>query len=256
MRERQSWPVTIMWALTVLLVVLYPQDAYSETPGLAPTFSQDASRAELPTAPPPRAKAKQKAVPGFVGSMSAGGEVSNRDKETALTPVVRVDVRARVRVVDNEDWQPRLRVRAQFGGVPTGAVSISDPTTFREFAFDGGVYERLAPGFEVGIMGGVSGLLQTNGETPALEGPARWGVGARFESDDAANWLTVYLGQDQRLPHSPGWNGSACIGVDAGYRLHEEGRIGLSLIGDLQRSLYSDGALTVRVGVVARVGTK
>jgi len=260
----------LLWALTVALVWLYPADAFSETPGQVATWDGVPVRVasawpqepsvfaqppveRLEDAPPPAPA--EPAVPGFEGHLSAGGQVGNRDAETALVPIARIDVRARLRIGSAEKWQPRLRVRAQFGGYPGEGVAITDPTTFTELAFSAGLFERVAPGLEVGAFGGVSALFKTGGVPPALEGPARWGIGALAYSDDGENWITVYLGQDQRLPRTPGWSGSACVGTEAGYRIHQEGRVDLTLVGELQRSLYSDGALVVRVGIVARVGS-
>jgi len=255
--------VTAVWAATVVVTILaLAEDAYSETPGMAPVFSERVVAEALPTklkeTPPTASRAaRKKALDGFRGLVTFGLQVTNRDTETdASKPVVRIDFVARVRVIQNEDWQPRVRGRAQFGGMPTGAVDLSDPTTFKEFAFDGGVFERLAPGLEFGVGGGVSSLLKTSGEAPALEGPARWRVALRLTSDDESRWLEVSGGQDQRLPREPGWNGSACVGLDAGIRLDQGRYVDLSLVGDLQRSVYSDGALTLRLAVVGRFGTR
>ena len=204
------------------------------------------------------AKPKAKPTPEYEGWVTAGPMVSNRAEETQATYIARLDVKARIRICEDEAWQPRFRARAQIGGYSQSAVNLADPETFNQFYADFGLSERVAPGLEVGFHGGFATNFDRSATTkPTIEGPAWWEVILALRASDERHWARFGAGQNQALRGT--WRNSWAGSVDFGYQLGstplsvggKRGAIKLALVGTAQRSFYTRGPLVLQMAAVA-----
>jgi hypothetical protein len=273
-RRPQTIGHTLTWGLTILLVMLIPEDAFSENlvnwvwdggqvlqpvPGLPeePSVFEEIPKDPAQEASPPVTTAAAKAMrdnPSFKGAIVAGAMVTNRDEKTGGTLVVRIDTSAKLKVIPYEydQWRPLLRTSIEFSGYPEKGPDLGDPTTVDRLDFYASLSERLFDGFEAGFGGGFAVSLGRGRLVAGQKSPAKWDLHGRFYSGN--NYLKVGIGQDQVL--SQGWNGSASVRVEGQYEVKLAGALKPALRGDVTKSIYSDGDTIARLAVVLKWNSK
>lgn len=258
-RRPQSWPITLGWSLTCLLVCLHPADAYS---AVATWDGGDSAwqATDVPTKTEADFEAEEAAkkaalienlraqlcalegttCPGGVSlTVQAGGLASISPEASGVAPLARVGVAwPLLRGVDSKgralaDRGPRVTVTADLTALPGEAVELSDPATFRAIEATLGIDQPLGGKIAaaIGLRAGFASRLATDTETPRDKAPRFGSVGMSF-SGTGGDHLFVGIGGDQRLTGE--WE--AAVLVEGAVRLYtaESGVFqggALSLIG-------------------------
>lgn len=211
MRERQSWPVTIMWALTVALACLLPADAYS-----APVWVLDGGDLEA-QAKEAKAKAdaekaahienlkaqlcaidKNQCDDELLVNILVGMSTSVSAEASGVQPGALLSLQV---PLSHSSKGPILDANLGLNAAAAQTIDLAKVETYKSVELGLGVYQPLFPSkLRFGLYGQVGVASRLRGATePAQKSPLWGSLGLGIREKTNKHYLTIGLGGDQRI---------------------------------------------------------